>query len=241
MVDLKKLRKENLKLTRQAVKESVSRDLLIIQASNSAEELNTVINMLVNRLREWYGYSNPEFTRVTYSNEEFVAGLFSAKKEAGSMGADFSKQDLDAVLDFAKQIGSLFESRKELLAYIEKSMKEVCPNLCAVAGPDIGAKLLSHAGSLKNLSEMPSSTIQLLGAEKALFRHLHGEGKSPKHGIIVHHELVKAAPLKEKGKAARVIADKLAIAVKVDYFKGAFVGDKLRTDLDKRFKNDKGN
>ena len=236
MVDLKKLRKENLKLTRQAVKESVTRDLLIIQASNSVEELNTVINMLVNRLREWYGYSNPEFTRITYSNEEFAANLFSAKKEVGSMGADFSKPDLDVVLDFAKQVNSLFEFRKELLVYVEKSMKEVCPNLCAVASQDIGARLLSLAGSLKNLSKMPSSTIQLLGAEKALFRHLHGEGKSPKHGIIVNHELVKTSPLKEKGRAARVIADKIAIAAKVDYFKGVFVGDKLRAELDKRFK-----
>jgi len=238
MVDFKELRKKNLELTKKAVKDSVSKDLLIVQAVNSIEELTTVANMLVNRLREWHGYYNPEFSKNTPDNEEFVNKISKAPKPKDSMGADLDKPDLKVILDLAKQINSLYELKEELTKYLETSMKEVCPNLDAVAGSFIGAKLLSFAGSLKNLSEMTSSTVQLLGAEKALFRHLHGQGKSPKHGILINHELVLSAQFKEKGKVARALADKIAIVSKVDYFKGEFVGDKLRKDLEKRFKND---
>ena len=236
MVDFKKLREENIKLTKQAVQASVSRDLLIIQAVNSIEELTTVSNMLINRLREWYGYYNPEFVKETCSNEDFVAKIISAKKKKDSMGADFEKQDLKIIFDLSKQINSLHKMKDELTDYLDKTMKEICPNTNAITGSFIGAKLLSFAGSLKNLSEMTSSTVQLLGAEKALFRHLHGQGKSPKHGILVNHELVMGAQFKEKGKVARALADKIAIASKVDYFKGDFVGDKLIAELEKRFK-----
>lgn len=236
MVDFKRLREENIKLTRQAVKDSVSRDLLIIQAVNSVEELTTISNMLINRVREWYGYYNPEFVKEICSNEEFVAKIVSAKKKKDSMGADLEQQDRKIILDLSKQINLLHKMKEEVTDYLDKTMKEVCPNTNAIAGSFIGAKLLSFAGSLKNLSEMTSSTVQMLGAEKALFRHLHGLGKSPKHGILVNHELVMGAQFKDKGKVARALADKIAIASKVDYFKGEFVGAKLIADLEKRFK-----
>ncbi|MBD3304576.1 hypothetical protein GF343_05510 [Candidatus Woesearchaeota archaeon] len=236
MVDFKKLREESIRQARKDVKQSFSRDLLVIQAVNSVEELNTVINMLVNRLREWYGFYNPEFVKEMHSTEEFAAGIVSAEKKKDSMGADIEKKDNDIILALAKQIASLHKLKKDLTGYLENTMQEVCPNLNAVAGSFIGARLLAFAGSLKNLSEMTSSTVQLLGAEKALFRHLHGQGKSPKHGILVNHELVINAQFREKGKIARALADKIAIASKVDYFKGDFVGDKLRAELEKRFK-----
>jgi nucleolar protein 56 len=238
MVDFKELRQKNIELTKQAVKEAVSKDLLIVQTVNSIEELTTITNMLVNRVREWYGYYNPEFIKATDSNEEIVQNIAKASKSKDSMGADIEKQDLKTIIDLAKQINSLYALKEELTKYLEKAMKTVCPNLQAVADSFIGAKLLSLAGSLKGLSEMTSSTVQLLGAEKALFRHLHGQGKSPKHGILINHELVLQAKYKEKGKVARALADKIAIASKVDYFKGEFIGAKLRTDLEKRFKND---
>lgn len=238
MVDFKSLRKKNIELTKKSIKESVSKDLLIVQAVNSIEELTTVINMLVNRLREWYGYYNPEFVKSEKDSETFVADISKVSRQKNSMGADINTPDLKVILDLAKQINSLYKFKEELTKYLEKAMKQVCPNIDAVAGSFIGAKLLSFAGSLKNLSEMTSSTVQLLGAEKALFRHLHGQGKSPKHGILINHDLVLHAKTKDKGKVARVIADKIAIAAKVDYFKGKFVGDQLRKNLEKRFKND---
>ncbi|MBW2986882.1 hypothetical protein KY333_05930 [Candidatus Woesearchaeota archaeon] len=238
MVDFKELRQKNIELTKQDVKAAVSKDLFIVQTVNSIEEITTVTNMLVNRLREWYGYYNPEFIKATDSNEELVKHIAKAPKSKDSMGADFDKPDLKIIINLAEQINSLYLFKEELTKYLENTMKEVCPNLDAVAGSFIGAKLLAFAGSLKSLSEMTSSTVQMLGAEKALFRHLHGQGKSPKHGILINHELVLQAKYKEKGKVARALADKIAIASKVDYFKGEFVGAKLRTDLEKRFKND---
>ncbi|MBW3004228.1 hypothetical protein KY310_00135, partial [Candidatus Woesearchaeota archaeon] len=128
MVDFKKLREESIKLARQAVKKAVSRDLLIIQAVHAIEESTTVSNMLVNRLREWYGFYNPEFVKEVRSNEEFVSKIASAKKQKDSMGADLEKQDLKIILDLAKQIVSLHKMKEELTEYLDKTMQEVCPN-----------------------------------------------------------------------------------------------------------------
>ena len=117
---------------------------------------------------------------------------------------------------------------------IKENFEERCRNLNCVAGRDIGIMLISHAGSLKKLALMPSSKIQLLGAEKSLFRHLKKATPSPKHGIIFSHALVSGA--KNKGKAARLLADKIAIAARIDYFKGKFIGDKLRKDVEEKIK-----
>ena len=115
-------------------------------------------------------------------------------------------------------------------------MKTYCPNLLAVTGISLGAKLMSKAGSLKRLVLMPASTIQVLGAEKALFRHMKTGAKPPRHGIIIKHPLISSAKQKEHGKRARTLADKIAIAVKVDYFKGKFIGDKLNKSIQEKFK-----
>ena len=107
-----------------------------------------------------------------------------------------------------------------------------------IAGITIAAKLISHAGSMKRLVEMPASTIQVLGAEKALFRHMRNKRRNlpPKHGIIHEHQLIQKSNSKMHGKAARALADKLSIAVKIDYFKGKFIGDKLKKELVDKFK-----
>ena len=114
-------------------------------------------------------------------------------------------------------------------------MDGLCPNTKAICGAYLGAKLIEHAGSFKRLSEMPASTIQILGAEKALFRHLKTGAKPPRHGLIVNHLLIANAPDSMHGKIARALADKIAIASKVDYFKGNFIGDKLIKELEQKF------
>ena len=112
-------------------------------------------------------------------------------------------------------------------------MKEIAPNLTHVAGAMIGAQLLSLGKSLKRLAMMPAGTIQLLGAETALFRHLRNRNaRSPKHGIIFNHEILQRAPFNKRGKVAVTLADQIIIAVRVDYFKGDFVGDKLRKKVE---------
>lgn len=117
---------------------------------------------------------------------------------------------------------------------VKENFEEMCRNLCSLAGKELGLKLISHAGSLKKLASMPSSKIQLLGAEKALFKHLKHGTPSPKHGMIFHHPLVSKA--KNKGKAARLLADKIAIAARIDYFRGKFIGDMLRKQVKEKIK-----
>ena len=115
-------------------------------------------------------------------------------------------------------------------------LKETAPNLRDIAGPALAAKIIALAGGMEKLVRMPSSTIQLLGAEKALFRHLHGRGKSPKHGIVIIHPLVQNAMLKDKGKLSRLVASKMSIAAKMDFYSKVYRGKDLKNDLEDKAK-----
>ena len=237
--------KINLKITRKQVRESVKKDNLIINTINNIEELNKVINTLVKRLREWYGLYLPEFTKELTDNEKFVELIQTKSKkqllneinvrEPDSMGADLTNADLKPVMNLASEISKLFKLKQSHEDYLVKVIEGVCPNMVMVTGGLIAAKLIEHAGSIRHLSELPASTVQLLGAEKALFRHMKSGAKAPKYGVIFDHPLISKAKRHDKGKVARALADKIAIAVKVDYFKGKFIGDKLRQGLEKRF------
>jgi len=240
------LREKNMARTKMQVRESVSSDILLMQAVSAIEEIDRGSNMLSRRIREWAGWWVPEldssvsdhpvFARLIAENDrvELLRQAHSAPED--SMGAELSPIDVAALKGFASLVRQMGVSRGLLEAYVQEVMDGSCRNLAVVAGYMIGAKLLLHAGGLKRLSELPSSTIQLLGAEKALFRHLTTGAKPPKFGMIFNHPLVQSVPRKDQGRVARAVADKLSIAVKVDYFKGAFVGDKLKADLEKRFR-----
>ena len=147
-------------------------------------------------------------------------------------------KDVSAILLLATQINNFYKLRAHYENYLEELEKETCPNFMEVGGATIAAKLLSHAGSLKRLVEMPASTIQILGAEKALFRHMRNKRKNlcPKFGLIHEHQLIQKSKKEMHGKVARALADKLSIAVKIDYFKGKFIGDKLKKGLVDKFK-----
>ena len=237
---------KNLQLTKLAVKNSVNEDVLIIQSIKSIDELDKAINLLAKRLREWYDLYNPEFSRSIESHEKFVEEILDKEKgelleklkinPSDSIGADLGQEDLEPIKSLTHQIYDLYQLRKAQISYISTLMDELCPNIKAVCDVSVGAKLIEHAGSLKRLSEMPASTIQILGAEKALFRHMKTGAKPPRHGIIVHHPLIAKAPDRMHGKIARTLADKIAIASKVDYFQGQFIGDKLKKELEDKFK-----
>ncbi len=241
--NLKKLREKNLELTKKAVKESVNDDNLISQTINSIEDADRVANTLVKRLREWSGLYVPEVSKAVESHETFVELLLTKNRDEllkqfvvkDSMGADLNKKDVEAMLRLAKQAQSLYKYKQDQEKYLEALMKKYCPNLQYLAGTLIGAKLLEHAGSLYRLVLMPASTIQLLGAEKALFRHMKTGSRCPRHGLIVTHSFVGVATKNERGKRSRALADKISIAVKVDYYKGEFVGDDLKKQLDSKF------
>lgn len=237
---------KNIMLTKLSLKDSVNSDALLAQATNSIDELDKAINILVKRLREWYGLHNPEFSRATQNNEKFVEEILNGEKNEllsklkinpnDSIGADLKQEDLEPIKSLAHQIYGLFQLKKNQAEYLSTLMDTLCPNVKAVCEVSTGAKLIEHAGSLKRLSEMPSSTIQILGAETALFRHLKTGSKPPRHGIIISHHLIARAPNKLHGKIARALSDKISIAAKIDYFQGHFMGDKLRNELEEKVK-----
>lgn len=127
--------------------------------------------------------------------------------------------------------------RDRLERYVEQLAGEVVPNLAALLDGVLAARLLSEAGSLEKLAKMPSSTIQVLGAEKAMFRHMRGEGEAPKHGVLFMHRYVRNAPEGERGKLARVLANKAAIAARLDRYGGEFKGEELRAAVEETFQD----
>jgi nucleolar protein 56 len=240
-------------------KAHLSRDNLMVFADSAYSDLEKQINILFERLTEWYGVYFPELKledRVKYCNlvlqidkkdfqksKKAIQSILGEKAEGvvkslqNTMGADLDEKDLDSIKLLAQQILALEETKDQLEKYIGSLAKEVCPNLSEVGGPKIAAKLIAHVGSLEKLAKLPASTIQVLGAEKALFKHLRRKTKPPKHGIIFQHTIIHSAPKDKRGRLARTLASKLAIAAKVDaYGKGHFVGKELREDFEKRVK-----
>lgn len=231
------LRTTNLRLTKMQLREAVTQDQLIVNTINAIEELDKVANALVKRLREWYALYDPEVEHRYPDHKVFVETILAstAVRAEDTMGGAIAEADLAIMLGEAATVQQLYIQRDNLLIYLERIMDEQTPNLKAVAGPTIGAKLMAMAGSLQRLSRLPSSTIQLLGAETALFRHLRNKrSKPPKHGIIFNHQLLQRAPKPLRGKVARALADKISIATKIDYFKGAFIGDKLYKQVEEK-------
>ena len=233
----------NANLTKEKIKKQ-KKDKILIQAIGVVSEIDKTLNVFSERLIEWYGLHFPELQRVLNSNEkysEFVSE-FGEKTNAEddrlkklaekSSGMDFSKTDAEAVKIFSDEINNLFKLRDRVSKYVENLAESVIPNTSAVAGSLLAARLIQLSGGLEKLSRMPSSTIQLIGAEKALFRHLKGEGKSPKFGAIYFHPLIQQAPNEKRGKAARLIAAKLSLASRLDAYSEKNEGEKLRKELE---------
>ena len=248
---LGKLREFALGLSSSKVTEvSESPDLHIIQAINSLDEIDKIANALSSRLREWYGLHFPELDNIIDSINGYAQIVMAGKRksltkqvfeEAGfpeskvemlslistkSRGGDISDVNLSIVQSIAKQILDFHDLRKELEEHVESEMETIAPNLSAILGTAVGARILGRAGSLKRLASLPASTIQVLGAEKALFRSLKTGSQPPKHGLLFQHAMVHAAPRWQRGKIARAIAAKAVIAARVDVY-----GEGLNTTL----------
>ncbi|HLD72320.1 MAG TPA: NOP5/NOP56 family protein [Candidatus Nanoarchaeia archaeon] len=234
---------KNLELTKLAIKKSVSEDNFIIQAIANINELDKASNLLTKRLREWYGLYFPELEQKISSPEKLVELILTKERKEllkelkikETMGADLEKVHLQEILELAKKIKELQDLRKKHEIYLETVMQKYSPNLLELAGATLGAKLLELGKSLKHLALLPASTIQLLGAEKALFRHIKTGSRSPKYGILFQHPLVQNAKKEDKGKAARMLADKLSLCARLDYFKGEFKAKEYRKELEKKF------
>jgi nucleolar protein 56 len=235
------------------------RDLLIAQAIQTLDDLDRTVNLFMGRLREWYGIHFPELDRLIEKHETYARLVMNlgyrdnfssemlmkedvpeekaaiiAQAAEKSMGALMVEHDLKETQALSKNVLDLYELRKNMENYVDKTMEEVAPSTRAVAGALLGARLIAIAGSLKNLAMRPASTVQVLGAEKALFRSLKTGARPPKHGLIFQHALLHDAKRWQRGKIARVLAGKIAIAARTDAFGGRYVGDSLKADIDKR-------
>jgi len=255
---MEKLREFAMQLSSSKITEvSQSPDLHITQAINTLDETDRMINSMGSRMREWYGLHFPELDNLIDSVNGYSQIVLAGKREnisreifenAGfpeskvemltlvkekSRGGDITEKNLGIVQTLAKQILDLFELRKTIEEHIEEQMAAELPNITAVLGAAVGARILAHAGSLKRLSSMPASTIQILGAEKALFRSLKTGANPPKHGILFQHAIVHAAPKWQRGKIARAVAGKAAIAARVDVY-GAGLNQTLLDKLNIR-------
>merc|ERR1712165_535540 len=175
--------------------------------------------------------------------EEIV--MDSAKAQAiwdanrASMGMDISPIDLINIERFASRVIALSDYRKSLHSYLQDKMQVVAPNLSTLIGDQVGARLISHAGSLTNLAKYPASTVQILGAEKALFRALKTRGNTPKYGLIFHSSFIGRAGAKNKGRISRYLANKCSIASRIDCFGDAstkLFGEKLKEQVEDRLK-----
>ncbi len=252
--------KVSVELAKMKVKKTVERrDLLVAQAVQTVDDLDKSLNLFMSRLREWFGLHYPELDRMiekheTYARlvvnlgarENFTAesleseGLPKAKAQKiaevalASMGADLSEEDLNQIQTMCRNVLELYDVRQSLEKYVDSVMEEVAPNTRTIGGSLVGARLVALAGGLVNLAKLPASTIQVLGAEKSLFRSLKTKARPPKHGIIFQHPLIHDAKRWQRGKIARALSGKLAIAARVDAFSGKYVGDDLKADLEKR-------
>ena len=244
---------------RKLRREAQKRDLLAVQAIRAIDDIDRTINLYIARLREWYSLHFPELDELVKDHEKYARLVHELRDRSNftrenlrklgisetdaekieeaaksSIGAELSDFDLEHISTLAGIILDLYSLREVLEKYIDAVMKEVSPNIVALVGPKLGARLLSLAGGLEKLAKLPASTIQVLGAEKALFRALRTGGKPPKHGVIFQHPAIHRSPRWQRGKIARALAAKLAIAAKVDYFTGKFIGDKLVEEFQAR-------
>lgn len=233
-------------------------DQLVIQAVNSLDELQDSANLLNERLREWYGLYFPELDYLVEGNEVFTRlviekgerenfdkgmgldgehekRIVSAAKK--SLGADLAPEDIGVIRLYAGRNQDLYETKIKVEDYVESKMKAIAPNLTHLAGPFIGARLIALAGSLKRLAVLPAGTIQVLGAEDAFFRFMKTGRKPPKHGIIFQYPAIRGAKKNLRGKLARTLAAKIAIAARADAFKGDFIAPNLLKEFKKRVKD----
>ncbi len=212
------LREATLRAARDAVTERErADDRQLIHAVRSMDDCERVANELAERLTEWAGSLD----------DEAGSGVEYAREIAGS------DEHEPQLVSLAERIVDLTAEAEELRTFIEQRAPDVAPNLAALAGPVLAARLLSLAGDLESLAKKPSGTVQVLGAEDALFAHLRGHGSSPKHGVIFTHEYVRGTEPDERGSAARALAGKLSIAARIDYYSGEYNAE-LEAELDRR-------
>ncbi len=260
--DFDKLRERALGEARSAVTRAYAEeDHALIQAINSYLELSKSQNLINQRLTEWFGVYFPEVRIVSQKaiaelailfakhegkepSEEELEGIFDEKgyakiiieKMRTTQARRGEEKERQALGSFAVTIKSTYETMELLDKYIDEAAKRVMPNVTFLTESKIAAELLSKAGSMEKLANMPASTIQLLGAEKALFKHIKFGSKPPKYGVLFKFPIINNARGDLRGRIARAYAAKIAIALKADHYSKNFIAEKLKEKLDETVK-----
>ncbi|HEY9205041.1 MAG TPA: rRNA biogenesis protein [Candidatus Methanoperedens sp.] len=214
----------NIRLAKRQITQAANTaDARIIAAVEAMDDIDETSNILAERLKEWYILN---FNRTDLRGDELARHVIGMKETA-------NEPELKMVQSFAASLLGLYGTRLSIEEYLKEKMQKHAPNLTSVAGHTLGARLLSMAGSLERLASMPSSTIQVIGANNALFKHLKGRAPSPKHGMIFRHPLLNTAPKKIRGKIARAVASKISLAARYDYYSGE-LRESLPEDMEKK-------
>ncbi|RQD80176.1 rRNA biogenesis protein [Methanosalsum natronophilum] len=242
------LHQVSVKTVKLQLAEMEQSDLKIIQAINALDDIDKSANELSERLAEWYGIHFPEIELFGDELAYFIS-KHGVRKNIGandnyfnlaesSMGISFNDEDEDIITEYSSNILSLYATRRKIELYIHEQMDIVAPNLSNIAGYLLGARMISIAGSLEKLAKMPSSTIQVIGANKALFKHLRSKATSPKHGIIFNHPTIKGSSWRHRGKISRSLASTVSIAARVDFYSSETVlNDDLAQQLEAKIKS----
>jgi nucleolar protein 56 len=205
----------NIRLVKEQMALTVTPDRRIIAAVEAIDDLNETGNVLSERLREWYIMN---FQDTNLKGEELARKIIGMDEPGKSA-------DLKIMQSFSSSLLASYETRNRIEEYLKENMPLLAPNLTNISGHILGARLLSIAGSLEKLASMPSSTIQVIGANNALFKHLKGKATSPKHGVIFRHPYINTAPKWQRGKIARVLSSKISLAARYDFYSGELKED----------------
>ena len=223
------------------------RDRLIVQTVSALNDMDKILNTMSERLREWFGLHYPELSIKDHESFARMVAEYGRRERFGefreSTGMELKDEDVVMIQEYAQQLWKMYMLRGVMEKYLEKAVPEEMPNTNALLGSVLAARLLAHAGSLERLAKMPSSKIQLLGAEKALFRFMKDKRKDarpPKFGVLFTHPDVSTAPKEQQGKIARLLASKLTIAVRADFYTKEDKGEQLLLEYERKLKGIRG-
>ena len=242
-------------------------DKAVIQAIAVIDQLDKDINTFSMRIKEWFAWHFPELKQLVTDNtifakvvniigsrdqidesmrqqlievtndEDIVNSIYEATKS--SMGQDVADCDKEMLRKLSDRLIELITYRENMQSYLKERLTAVCPNITTLIGENIGARLISQAGGLINLAKLPASTIQILGAEKALFRALKTRGNTPKYGLIYHSSFIGRAAAQNKGRISRTLANNIAKAARIDAFsikQTEKFGEIFRSQIEERMK-----
>ncbi len=245
-MDKEELREKAISETRDKLQDSVEKDELLVKAVKQLDQVSRDFSNEMETLRDWYSLHFPELESEITDDDQLVDILekygiqrseiepFSELAES-STGTQLGEEDAQLIEKTVSNLSEMKDLRDELEEYVENGAQNEFLNLSGLLGPVLATRLISLAGSLDELAKKPASTVQMLGAEKALFRHLHGKGKPPKHGILFQHRFVRSLPEDKRGKMARFMANKAVMAARIDNYGDKDKSDSLREEVREKY------